>query len=84
LAEDNWNMEIEVRLYSEMKCFAPGEQTEFKLKIAEGSTVSDVLTILKIPSKTERVVLLNGKRATDSKIVEAHSILVLFPPISGG
>ncbi len=77
-------MEIEIKLYSEMKCFAPGTQTDFKLKIAEGSTVSDVLTILNIPSKTQRVVLLNGKRAIDSKTVEAHSILVLFPPISGG
>ena len=77
-------MEIEIKLYSEMKCFAPGEQTEFKLKMAPGSTVSDVLAKLKIPSNTQCVVLLNGRRAIDSKILEADSILVLFPPISGG
>ncbi len=67
-----------------MKCFAPGRQTEFKLKIAEGSTVGEVLTRLKIPPETERVALLNGRRVIDSKKIEAHSILVLFPPIHGG
>ncbi len=84
LVKDNSNMEVEIKLYNEMKWFAPGEQTDFKVKIEEGSTVSDVLTKLKIPSETQRVVLLNGKRVTDSKTLEADSILVLFPPIHGG
>ena len=67
-----------------MKSFAPGRQTNFRLEIAENSTVADVLIKLKMPPETQRVVLLNGKRANDSTRLEAHSTLVLFPPISGG
>ncbi len=84
MTEESCKIVIEVRLYGEMKCFSPGEQAEFKLKIEKGSTVSDVLSILKIPVETQYVVLLNGRRTAGSKIVGAHSILVLFPPISGG
>ncbi len=78
------NIEIEVRLYNEMKGFTPGEQTDFKVKTTEGSTVADILNKLKIPSKTEHVVLLNGRRVIESKVLKADSVLVLFPPISGG
>jgi len=77
-------MEVNVKLYSEMKRFAPGKQTDFRLNIAFGETVGDVLTHLKIPSTIQRVVLLNGKRVNESTLLDEQSTLALFPPISGG
>ena len=77
-------MEVKVKLYSEMKRYAPGEQTDFSLTFASGTTVGDVLIRLKIPSTIQQVVLLNGKRANASTELDEQSTLVLFPPISGG
>ncbi len=78
------SMEVNVKLYSEMKRFAPGKQTDFWLTFASGATVGDVLKRLKIPSTIQRVVLLNGKRTNELTILDEQSTLVLFPPISGG
>ena len=77
-------MEVEVKLYSEMKRYAPGEQTDFSVTLAPGATVGDVLTLLNIPPSSQRVVLLNGKRTTEVTPLKDQSTLVLFPPISGG
>ncbi len=77
-------MEVKVKLYSEMKRYAPGEQTDFRLTFDSGATVGDALKRLKIPSTIQRVVLLNGKRVNVSTELDEQSTLVLFPPISGG
>ncbi|MCK5509897.1 MAG: hypothetical protein KAI50_15390 [Desulfobacterales bacterium] len=46
--------------------------------------MGDVLNRLKILSTIQRMVLLNGKRTNELTILDEHSTLVLFPPISGG
>ena len=77
-------MEVEVKLYSETKRYAPGKQTDFRVTLAPESTVGDVLTLLNIPSTSQQVVLLNGKRVREVTTLKEQSTLVLFPPISGG
>jgi molybdopterin converting factor small subunit len=77
-------MNVEVKLYGEMKCYAPGEQSEFSVTLAEGATVGDVLTLLNIPPDSQHVVLLNGKRTTEAIPLKNQSTLVLFPQITGG
>ena len=77
------NMQIEVKLYGDLKKFAPGRQTNFVLTLNSGATLGDVLKILSIPMEC-CVSLINGRRATIEAPVKAGDILVLFPPISGG
>jgi molybdopterin converting factor small subunit len=84
LVKDIHSMEVQVKLYSEMRQYAPGKETDFELALVPGATVGHVFARLKIPSTIQRVVLLNGKRANESTILEERSTLVLFSPISGG
>ena len=76
-------MQIDVKLYGDLKKFAPGRQTNFALTLNSGATLGDVLTMLSIPMD-RCVSLINGRRATIEAPVKASDILVLFPPVSGG
>ncbi len=77
-------MKVEVKLYNELKRYAPGDQNVFKLTLTPGTTVGDVLDTLNIPSTLHRVILLDGRRAVEETQLEPQSTLVLFSPVSGG
>ena len=77
-------MEILVRLYEDMKQYAPDGRTSFTMTYDAVATVGDVLRSLRIPLKTQKVVLVNGRRADENTPIEDESTLVLFPPIAGG
>ena len=77
------NMQIDVKLYGDLKKFAPGGQTNFVLTLNSGATLGDVLKMVSIPMD-RCVSLINGRRATTKSVIADGDILVLFPPISGG
>jgi len=76
-------MQIDVKLYGDLKKFAPGGQTDFVLTLNSGATLGDVLKMVSIPMD-RCVSLINGRRATIEAPIEDGDILVLFPPVSGG
>jgi molybdopterin converting factor small subunit len=76
-------MQIDVKLYGDLKKYAPGEQTDFVLTLKPGATLGDALKMVSIPMD-RYVSLINGRRATTEARIEDGDILVLFPPISGG
>jgi len=77
-------MKVEVRLYSELKRYAPGDNNIFILTLSPGATVADVLAKLNIPSSVHRMIILNGRRAADDSLLEPGDTLVLFTPACGG
>ena len=76
-------MQIEVKLYGDLKKYAPHDQTNFMLMLTPGATVGDILAGLKIPPDA-RVPLINGRHAADEAQLEHGTTLVLLPPIAGG
>ena len=76
-------MQIEVKLYGEVKRHAPGDQTQFQLTLKPGATLEDALRELAIP-KGRYIALINGRRAADEAPFKDGDTLVLIPPISGG
>lgn len=80
---DTTMMRINVKLYGELKKYAPGDQNSFELAIETEATIADVLKILSIPTD-HHISLINGRRATQEARFEDGDMLVLFPPISGG
>ena len=76
-------MQIDVKLYGDLKKFAPGGQTDFVLTLNSGATLGDVLKMVSIPMD-RCVSLINGRRATIAAPIEDGDLLVLFPPVSGG
>lgn len=77
-------MELQVKLYSDIKQYAPGDTAVFKLTLPYPSTVGDAIDILKIPPAQAYTLLLNGRRVDLLKPIEKKSILVILPEISGG
>jgi molybdopterin converting factor small subunit len=76
-------MQIDVKLYGDLKKYAAGGQTNFVLTLNSGATLGDALKMASIPMD-RCVSLINGRRATIEAPVKNGDILVLFPPISGG
>ena len=76
-------MQIDVKLYGDIKKFAPGGQTNFVLTLNSGATLGDVLKMVSIPMD-RCVSLINGRRTTIEAPIADGDTLVLFPPISGG
>lgn len=76
-------MEIEIRLYGEMKQYAPGDTTQFKMSIEPGASLQGVIGRLAIP-ESGYVLLVNGRRVNASYCFKDNDTLVLFPEICGG
>lgn len=76
-------MRIDVKLYGELKKYAPGDKTAFVLTLKRGATLQDVLKSLCIPDE-HHVSLINGRRAHQTTRFDGGDTLVMFPPISGG
>lgn len=76
-------MQINVKLYGELKNYAPNDQTDFILKIEPGATLKDVLNMLSIPIDSH-VSLIKGRRVANDVKLKKGDTLVLFPPVSGG
>lgn len=76
-------MQIDVKLYGDIKKYAPGDQTNFKLSLDPGATLADALAVLNIPEGIH-VSLVNGRRVPQNTPLENGSVLVSFPIVSGG
>ena len=76
-------MQIIVKLYGDLKDYAPGDQPHFALGLQPGATLEDILRMLAIP-EGHHVALINGRRSSPDATVADGDTLVLLPPISGG
>lgn len=77
-------MDVEIRLYSGLKDYAPGESTVFSLSLPPGARVADAMARLAMPPALDCVMILDGRRATRDTPLSDGAVLVLFSVISGG
>jgi molybdopterin converting factor small subunit len=77
-------MEIEVKIYGDLRRFAPGDKSGFTLRMAPGATVGDAVVMMGIPPDVQRVTLVGGRRAPDEMPLEPGATMVLFSPVAGG
>jgi sulfur carrier protein ThiS len=77
-------MKIEVRRYATLRAYGPSRETASILEVPEKATVHEVLVRLGIPDKVQRIVLVNGRPATEDSGLKEGDRLVLFPPAAGG
>lgn len=76
-------MDITVKLYGDMKQYAPGDSNQFALALEPGALLQDVVEQLSI-SVSGSVVLVNGRRINSQYCFQNQDTLVIFPEISGG
>jgi molybdopterin converting factor small subunit len=77
-------MLVHVKLYSELKRYAPGEDNVFMLEYPPESTVRDLLNALKISEEVPRFILIDGMLSDENSPLTEGCTVVLFTPVCGG
>ncbi len=79
-------MEIEVRLYAEMRRYSPGHTQGYsdRLRIRPGATVAEAMDTLGIPEDLPAVIFVNGGSAERNTVLKAEDVLVVISPVQGG
>jgi len=77
-------MKVMVNLYANLRQYSPAKEASFALKLACGSTVSNLINTLKIPPRVKMVMLINGRQAGINTHLSPEDKVTLFPPMEGG
>lgn len=77
-------MKISLKLYTVLKEYLPENMENNLLEIPDRATVSDIITLLKIPQDLPKIILINNEQKTPESELCAGDELSIFPPISGG
>lgn len=76
-------MRIHIKLYGDLKKYAPGGLSQFSMTVPPGTTLANIHAMLAIPGDFH-ISLINGRRADGQARFEAGDTLVLMPPLAGG
>jgi molybdopterin converting factor small subunit len=82
-----WNlMNIEVKLFANFREFLPPGFRGYSvfLDVEEGTTIGQILEMLKIPESIPMITLVNGIHQKFEDPMHANDVLSLFPPVAGG
>ena len=79
-------MKVRAKLFSVLRDYVPDydPQKGLEVELPEGSTVTDLLTQLKIPMTKAPVVTYNGRVLQLTDTIHEDSTLHIFQPIAGG
>ena len=74
-------MKVKVKLFASLRTLGPDEQI---LELPTGTTIDDVVHILKIPVTIRLLKIVNGEHRPADHQLHDNDELALFPPIAGG
>ena len=77
-------MQITVKLFANLRKYAPGDNNVFTIAVDPETTINSLLKQLKVPAGVDRVILINGRRRKEETILFDGDTLTLFPPMTGG
>ncbi len=79
-------MEIEIKLFATFReCLPPGtDGFSFKKALPEETSVREVMEELKLPVDVPKIIIVNGRHATEDYVVNDGDVVSFFPPIAGG
>ena len=76
--------EIRVKAAGGVTKFMPGQSSEYKTEVAEGTTIGDMLDALGIPRNGPSIILVNRTTASlDTKLNDGDEVHLL-PMVVGG
>lgn len=79
-------MKVEVRLYASLQEYLP-EKKEGPVSfvdLPEGSTIDDLLQLLRVPRDAVKVLFRNGLHARGDEVLKDGDRVGAFPPVAGG
>ena len=74
-------MQITVKLFATLQRYGPEEQL---IRVSDGTTVADLITLLSIPEPMAALRIVNGVHVPKDHPLHEGDVLSLFPPIAGG
>lgn len=77
-------MRIKIKTYGLLRKYIPEEVNPYEMEVKEGTTVSEILNILKIPNEYVPVVTAGGKKVDMSYLIKDGDELTLLPIMGGG
>ncbi|MEE9421149.1 MAG: MoaD/ThiS family protein [Desulfatiglandaceae bacterium] len=77
-------MRVQIRLFSNLRQYAPGDGGTFQSELGVGATVHRLMEELEIPSSVKRVILVNGYHGKEDTVLTDGDTVTLFPPMAGG
>jgi molybdopterin converting factor small subunit len=76
-------MRIDIKLYGDLKKYAPSGLSEFSMTVPPATTLADIHAMLAIPGD-DHISLINGRRTGRETRLEEGDTIVLMPPLAGG
>jgi molybdopterin synthase sulfur carrier subunit len=76
-----FGMNVKVKLFASLRAFGPDEQV---VELPDGTTIEDVVQILRIPGTIRLLRIVNGEHRPADHVLTDGDDLALFPPIAGG
>lgn len=77
-------MRIRIRLFANLRQYAPGDDSNFHVELGSGATVGRLLENLDVPAPVKAVILVNGRHAKEETQLADGDTVILFPPMAGG
>jgi molybdopterin converting factor small subunit len=77
-------MIVEVQLWSYLVEYAPAGHKRFNMEVGTEANIGLLLSTLEIPPEEQKVVLVNGRQATDQTPLADGDEVIVFPAIAGG
>ncbi len=82
-------MKMHLELYASLMQYLPPGKSRHKreIKVAEGSSVQEIIDKYNIPLDRAHIVLVNGKFVCEDRtqhILQEQDVLSIWPPVAGG
>lgn len=77
-------MEVNLKLFNQLRCYAPGNQSAFSIQLPSDATVGELLKRLKILPTVQKTILVNGRRVDEDTLLSAGDEIVMMSPVEGG
>lgn len=78
-------MKIELRLYASLSVYMPEINSATGIvDIGQGTRIRELLTQLKVPADSVKIIFLNGVHAKGDEILKEGDRIGVFPPVAGG
>ena len=77
-------MKVRLKAYGLLRKYIPNEANPYEIELEDGTSVKDLLNILKIPSEYVPIVTIAEKKVDLSYIIKDGDELTLLPIMGGG
>ncbi len=77
-------MQITLRLYGNLRRYAPDKQDRTSIEIGEGTTIASLLQSLGVPDNGWWMAAVNDQVIGADTVLHAQDLLEVFDPVGGG